>query len=388
MLNTLRLGLVVLLAGTAFAHADAKVETLPAEQVMKAERYTVSIPETSTTEVIAAFQKQTGLAVTLGSSEARSGGPAVLASLEFKNLPRDEALDRFGRAIAMRVQFEGSDESPTIRLYDGGAGLMNNSGRRRSDSDLPTAQVTGVYRNQSLPPSKEMGQALSINVEVSPGAQPITGSMQVNLIEAIDDQNRQLTAPKNRGGMMFSSGGQVMRSAIGAQFSLTYVDPMPKRIKSFKGEVVLQKPKTIRRVTAEDFADKAVSVDYGDTGGKLVIGPAKREGDRTDVKFRLERGKMPDAEWQKMNNFYNALGSAKLTNAAGQPINVNGRGSGGDGKSYEVTINCLAPQRSDGTALSKEDAAKASMPAKVTWDMVVEVEEFRVPVEASDLPVP
>lgn len=374
---------IALLAAASLAWADAKVETLPAAQVAAAEKYSVSIPESSTAEVIEAFKKQTGIALTVGNDgEQQRGGPIMLTSLSFKDLSLNAALDRLGRAVSMRVQFDGSSENPTIRLYEGGMGLSDQS--LRNSGAEPLARVTYVNRNESSPPSPDYQQGLSLQVEVTPGVKPITGAMRVEVTEAIDDQGRALTTPQRERSPYFGSGGAVLRGNASTSVLLKYEQPRPARIKSLKGNVLLQTPKTIRRVTATDFADKAVSVDYGN-GGKLIIGPAKPVGDRTEMKMRLERGQMPEAEWQKLNSFYNSAGAARFSTASGQALQSDGRGGSSGGTYYEVNMTLYIPREGPP---SEAAAPTDRKPAKLVWDMVVETDEIAIPIEASDLPIP
>ncbi|HEX8340391.1 MAG TPA: hypothetical protein VF624_05735 [Tepidisphaeraceae bacterium] len=378
----LNIAALALLLGATLVRADAKIEVLPAGDVYKTKGYNLSLKNVSIPEMIDGFRKQTGIPVEMANAERATGGPAVIGDLEIKDVDLYTAVDALGRAVGMGVSSDGGDSRPTFRLYPDGNGL--NDRQRLRGGAAASAKLSSINRNATDPPNPNNAEpVLSVTFQVAAGPTPMLGGGVVEWDEVIDDAGRPMKAPaQGRNTVSWGTGMVNAGASTGAQGQLVLSNPAPKSIKSLRAAVVVQRPKTVRRITFTDFAEAPAVVELD--GAKMTIGPVAKGGAAGELMIRLDRGSMAEAQWQQFRNSI-AADQAVVTSDTGEPLRLMGRG-GTTSSAYSENRYTVRPERRAFEAVKPDEVPPK--PVRLVLDTITETTPERLPVEAADLPIP
>ncbi|HEY0008884.1 MAG TPA: hypothetical protein VGB55_09185 [Tepidisphaeraceae bacterium] len=369
----------ILAAIAAVGRAEVKVETLTAEAVSAETGVAPSLPEgksieldltdVTPAEAVAAFAKASGKPLTLGPMNAPAG-MTVVYSLKVNAKSFDAALDQFARQLDMGVQptSKGMTLSPH---YSVGYRSDSFSGGR---STALGAQLQSVNLSKAFGANRERSE-LSVQLVVQSGPTGIAGTPVAEVREAIDDQGRSLIAKLPEGN---SSNRQLNRHATVTPVPLALLDPPSKRIKTLRGDLLVNVPKTFSRVRVTDLpADKPVEWEY--KGAKVLIGPPKEESGRWSLPIKASFPKLEKPNEQDPANWLNHNNEMKAFGPAGEALSLNGSSRSGGPKGIEFIAH-FNPTNSDGNQKVR--------PSSLVWTMIDTTEQVRLPISFDDLMVP
>ena len=337
--------------------------------------YTVSIDEAPASKVLAAFAEQTGVHL-VPADAPQMTGPPIVASLHLKDVDLETALDRLGRALASRIEPEGMPDKQVFRVWPDGYGLRNFVDQTPKEQG---AKVVQVIRTATLPSqSTEIAGSVRVVIRVWPGKQSAECRSQLEGVEATDEHGRLF-------GLLQSGAGSVSyvnESAQPTELSVALLQPSAasRSIESFKATAVFSRMKTIKRFTAEHFAEKAVTCDID--GHSLEIGPARIDKEFITVPLRTDdvalgstsafQGILPIlARRMSLSNGITATSRPPMIRP--DPTKTLGR----------LDCTFFIP-RVRNAATQPVDLDKLNL----TWELPGESEFLRFPVSAAKLPLP
>lgn len=384
----------------ALALAEVKTEIVPAAQLERqgeaaqlAKPVKLSLTDTSPTDAVAAFVKETGIALTFDNAERQASGPVITYDVAIDAATLDDALDQLGQSLRLGIYRQSEKAFRISPNYDVGFNERRNNFGQDMEGGTK-ARITGIRTMRIAGQTTySPGQEFTVSIVVAARDVMLTGQPEVKLIEAIDEQGRKLEQAKPSSTMFFGGSNlQRLRSTLSVSLQLSRPEPDPAQIKSLKGEVVLKNVKSFSKTTVTEL-DKQVEITLD--GVKLTVGPLAKSGDAWRLPVKTPPGK-PEARgnmYQRLNFLFNE--SAQATGEAGERLRINSGGSSSSPEGDEMFLQFFSdgsnrpastqPATQPATRPARPDGIK---PVKVTWSVPNEVEVISIPFEAANLIVP
>jgi hypothetical protein len=351
--------------GARFASGDVKIEPLPIDAI-GVDTVSCSVKDAPFDELIKKFEEQTGISV--NATERKPGTiPAVVYSIDVKDADPLDALNQLGISVGMMVQ--GDATSTSGRLLQGTPGLATRIPLQKPPP--AGAEATAIYREQNVP-ANQGSDRVTLSTMVRAG-KPLLERGIVEVKSATDDAKREL---KPRPQTLPESWQRRLVTETSADVTFDCPQPGPKTLAKLTAEAVVQAPKTAQRITIAPMGEAPATLKLIDIDVRIsaireenqqlivdIVGvnvaeiPTERQWFRDVSRLRIE-----DAKRQRF--------MLKPTNAAAQE------------KDFVVKAQIVPqPQRGNQGPLDRKTA-------KLTWDVVTEVDTVRLPLNVENLPIP
>ncbi len=357
----------------------------------------------------------------------RSTAEPTLVSLHFKNAPMSMVIPELARQSGMEIHvwppgnFGQNQKTVTIDVdrqpfwevvrqacaqsgwgperYGGGGNRLTLSPNGGNWGKRPAVMqgqfmvlAANVQRHETLdfgdPQNPSRQYSIYVQVCADPKMRIIRANQNMEVSQAADEKGNSLVV-KQTGYMGYHSGNQ-NPWFWELQAPLQLSPDIGKRLVEFKGVAKFSvQTKTDRWEFGDPLKIKNQEKKIADDSVTLTILSVGRNAqNQNSVEVRLAISVKSKA---RLNLFarsderhplteYSVLAqSIKLLDARGRAFQNHGGGGGGGGTKWEYSFN-FAQRDDQGQALGD--------PAKLIWDVPVEIKEVAVPVEFKDLPLP
>ncbi len=374
----------------AVAMGEVKSEVIPASELLKvasagpaSKPVKLSLKDATAQDAIAAFVKETGVQLQFDNPERQNNGPLISYDVAIDAPTTEDGLHQLGLALQMGINRQSETQFRISPSYQ--PGFSDRRNMQGGSESRRGVRITGIRTRRDLgvpSPFQGVGRDFALSLSVNAPNTIPNGQSEVNLTEAIDEQGRTLKKSTSQNVFYGGSDFQVMRSSFGLALQLEQLDPMPKMIKSLKGDVVIKNVKSFTRTTVTEL-DKPQEVTI--EGIKMTIGPISKTGENWRLSVKIPREAKPNEErgdvYRRVGFMWNEL--ARATGEGGEQLRVNSGGSRSTGQGAELWLQFHL--ESNNRATTRQAVPK---PVSASWVTANEVETIALPFEATDLVVP
>ncbi len=344
-----------------------------------------------------------------GMPDAATSGPPIVYDLDIDATELDQALDQLGRSLKMAVYRNGQDYTLSATDNPGYANarrpVVPQNPVENPDQGPPSARIESskIFRMIPALDGKQPIERASLQLSVWPGDQGTIGGTEFEVMKAIDEQGRDLLIREvpGRDSRFMMRDLQTRRHP--ATVNVRSLTPPSKKIATFLAKMIVRPPKAYDRLVVDAFDDKPIEVTMGRMPLELsppVLTPQGWQLTlRVDKDMQIERGPtspmfQPDSPDIERMDFRSADGKRMVARSTGASRTV--------GQWWEMTIIVRpadAPRRVMPPVMTTKPATIPAVeagpaapafpqPVSLTWDVVAEIREVVVPVEAKDIPLP
>lgn len=291
------------------------------------------------------------------------------------------AMRELGRQTGLEVrEFNGEQ-----RLMHAGGNPNGQLGGRAvvagaflvTANQLTRSQTIDLSADGDPPVQDDFGIQLTAAAE--PKVRVLAVAPAVRLEAATDDHGNSLLPPApppdaadNLAGPAF--GGEGSYSLYAA---LKYPAANPgKRIARLRGSATFTVQVESEKLDVPVAKLPATSRTIKDV--RIAFGPMAKTGDGWQVKLTAHTPEDAPA-WQEIQA--NMIARLKVVDAAGQPLDNQGFGSGGGGDKVELTLTF-------GQSHRPEDGRQSGDPVRLVWEIPTRTRDVTVPFEFKDLKLP
>jgi hypothetical protein len=243
--------------------------------------------------------------------------------------------------------------------------------------------VTGAYmivanrvsRSRTVDLGNQIGPQNQFVVQLTAFAEPklrlVRAAGAARVETAVDDNGRSLALPN----MDMNQYGYYQQIGNAWQVSVPLADipNIGTKIAMLKGTIAADLCTRFEHLEVPDILSaRSVEKSVGDA--RITVLDVSRKGELFELRIRAEmRGS--EVEWSRL-----PLNDIALVDAEGIQLARRGTSASGKNNTYEATVQFAAGQSQDGK--------KPGDPAKLVWDVPIEVKDVTIPFEFSDIPIP
>ncbi len=346
--------------------------------------YSVQVEQADFQTMVAAFSKQTGIAVVEEPSNRPEPGLTVLYDLKFENLPFIEAVDRLGQVLHRQVRVDANPHRVHLsQSAPWGVPGLDQFERVAGSPTHMRARLQSITHRHSRSMVEGNRNELVLEFDVlRPNGEPVF--------------QKVVFVPEK----VLGAGGEALKvvdwyyPSLPDDFTTASISrgeirislperEGPRKIARLKGQLVSRVPLTFDALTVDGLSNGAAQQALWEKTN-IKIGPLKSQGPHTwTLPVRVDRGGMAPAHWQKWARTLSlAFSQALLKSKGGRPISQNGYSST-SGKDFIELIMRL--QLSSRQSRKKE---VGDAPDSMEWRWPVDAETVRVPIDMKDVEVP
>lgn len=201
-----------------------------------------------------------------------------------------------------------------------------------------------------------------------------SGSLQVIVTEAVDENGTSLALPRHDGAMYGHEGRSLMRHIY---IQLAYPANTGKKLVRLKGELktsVIAKSETLTIALPMETPTPAKDL----TNMSVEIKSVKSTANGAEAQVTIRTKRPMQTMGMEHQNTWNMLSTIELLDEKGNRFHNGGiNRTGGSPTALEATVQFF-----------KSNPAQMGQPAKLNWVLPVETKEVRLPFEFKDLPIP
>ncbi len=354
------------------------------DRLISPRRVTLSAKDRTLKQVFDEIAKQTGYKI-----EYQQNGVDQKHSFEFDKAPFWQAVDKVAEAANLSIYADYGDDTIRVNGYsDSHNPYVAYAGPFRlvatGINSNKSVQLSGISR-RGINPRAQENINLSFQIQSEP-KNPILGTLQAEVISAIDETGASLQPPRNNNNnnyynrSSYYSGGYRAHNAYG-NLNLVRGDRDAVRIKELKGKIpIILLAGTVPEVQIDDplkvkekkFIGRNIEVDYASTTAN---------GQQYNVSLTVKKLGQQDPnniDYNWSNNLWQKL---ELIDDQGNRFRTYGPNSqNNNGISVTMTI-MFGPENRGGKQL------KMGKPAKLIINEWLQV-THEVTFEFKDLPLP
>ena len=245
-----------------------------------------------------------------------------------------------------------------------------------------TIIANSLQRNHSVDLAVPGNITTSFNMHltalVDPKVKAMQGTTMVHLDEVTDDRGNSLV-PQGFVPRSMTVPGWGSNWMWDLHAPLQYRPDMGKRIALFRGSVrFLVQDKVdvweIENILTARNPERPIPI------GKYAITGLRKTADRAyELAISIEHSANMVPNQSPLTDFTTIQRSIRLLDASGLPYRLSGGGGGGGGGRLQYTLNYQAPD---------QPHKPPGPPAKLIWEIPLELKEVTVPIELRDIPIP
>ena len=242
--------------------------------------------------------------------------------------------------------------------------------------------ANSLQRNHSVDLAVPANVTTSFNMHltalVDPKVKAMQGTTMVHLDEVTDDRGNSLV-PQGFVPRSMTVPGWGSNWMWDLHAPLQYRPDMGKRITLFRGSVrflVQEKVDVweIDNILTTPNPERPIPI------GKYAITGLRKTADRAyELAISIEHSANMVPNQSPLTDFTTIQRSIRLLDASGLPYRLSGGGGGGGGGRLQYTLNYQAQDQPN---------KPAGPPAKLIWEIPLELKEVTVPIELKDIPIP
>lgn len=356
--------------------AESALAMIESNQIASATPVTIELKDATPREALEALAEKTGFRLEAYNESSWDNANLPTITLSATDVPFWDVMLDMMKQGEFSI-YQGGDSEAMQFMPQRNIGGPSLVSLPRSDHGSFVVLAQSLQRQSSLQLSDPQNISRSLSLQLVVLAEPkvnvLRYTYQPQLEEAVDDKGNSL-APQRHGSSFGSSGSRQFMWNINVP--LQQPENGGSTLKSLRGSFKVTVQTRSESVDVPDImTTEPVTRKVGDL--TITVHPAQRQDDRRfEVKLVVERG--PNMDQQSFYNMLNQVRGIQLLDADGNTYRYSGRNSSTSGDRAEMTARFYTRGNND----------SIGEPARLVWEIPVNVQDIDVPFTFTDLPLP